>query len=345
MQAALLEQTLRSLQAQKVRIHQGFYPKEILENLGKAGAYASFLEHKEFGVKDALESIYAVSRVCGNTGFCVWCQNALTWYLLHSKNVELFTQASLGEILGGTGLSNPIKSFAQIESIKLKALRVDGGYILNGTLPWVSNLGDGHYFGVIAKEGENFVFGIACCSGLELQENAHFIGLEGSGTFAVVFEEYFLADAFVISPTFPLLAKKIMPGFVLMQLGIILGLLEQAIEILENHQDSKNGINAYLPYGNLQSIPALNAQKEHVYQEALELAATPYAESESFFKRVLSLKASSVQTLLQSAQLVMLSTGTKGYFKDSLASKLLVETYFMAIVTPSLKHINKMLST
>lgn len=42
MQEEFLKQTLKSLQARLTHIHQGFYPKEILENLGKAGAYSSF---------------------------------------------------------------------------------------------------------------------------------------------------------------------------------------------------------------------------------------------------------------------------------------------------------------
>ena len=52
--------------------------------------------------------------------------------------------------LGGTGLSNPMKSFAQIEALLLKATPVEGGYLVNGTLPWVSNLAPDHYFGAIA---------------------------------------------------------------------------------------------------------------------------------------------------------------------------------------------------
>jgi len=55
-----------------------------------------------------------------------------------------------GETLGGTGLSNPMKSFAQIEALLLKATPVEGGYLVNGTLPWVSNLAPDHYFGAIA---------------------------------------------------------------------------------------------------------------------------------------------------------------------------------------------------
>ncbi|WDL70283.1 acyl-CoA/acyl-ACP dehydrogenase [Helicobacter winghamensis] len=346
MQEEFLKQTLKSLQARLTHIHQGFYPKEILENLGKAGAYSSFLEQKELGLKNALQSIQEVSKVCGNTGFCVWCQNALAWYLLHSQNKELFAKASLGEILGGTGLSNPIKSFVKIESIKIKATKVSKGYILNGTLPWVSNLDYGHYFGVIAKEKENYIFGIAHCAidKLQLQENVHFIGLEGSGTFAVVFKDYFLEDALVISHSFNLVSQKIMPGFVLMQVGIALGLLENAIEILEKFKDSKNGINTYLSYGNLQSLAWIKQQKEMIQQEAYYLAKTPYGVNDNFFYDILRLKSKGAELLLEVAQLAMLSAGTKGYLKDSNVSKLLIESYFAAIVTPSIKHINKILA-
>ena len=48
-----------------------------------------------------------------------------------------------GALLGGTGLSNPMKALAGIEDFKLRAERVAGGYVVSGVLPWVSNLGDG----------------------------------------------------------------------------------------------------------------------------------------------------------------------------------------------------------
>ncbi len=54
-----------------------------------------------------------------------------------------------GEILGGTGLSNPMKSFFGIEKLKLKGRKVEGGYVVRGALPWVSNLGPDHFFGTI----------------------------------------------------------------------------------------------------------------------------------------------------------------------------------------------------
>ncbi|WP_420326737.1 hypothetical protein [Mameliella sp.] len=54
-----------------------------------------------------------------------------------------------GEILGGTGMSDPMKAIAETERLKLKAVRVDGGYRVKGALPWMSNLLANGWFGVM----------------------------------------------------------------------------------------------------------------------------------------------------------------------------------------------------
>ena len=94
-----------------------------------------------------------IGEVCGATAFMAWCQNTLVWYAANSTNLKLARRFgdsfSSGRVLGGTGLSNPMKSFFGIERLKLKGRRVEGGYIVKGALPWVSNLGPDHYFGTI----------------------------------------------------------------------------------------------------------------------------------------------------------------------------------------------------
>ena len=85
-----------------------------------------------------------IGEVCGATAFMAWCQNTLVWYAANSTNLTLarrFGDSLSGRVLGGTGLSNPMKSFFGIERLKLKGRKVEGGYIVKGALPWVSNLG------------------------------------------------------------------------------------------------------------------------------------------------------------------------------------------------------------
>ena len=126
------------------------YPDALLRRLGEAGAWSS--HQPENGAADlrcAIQSIAAIGEVCGATAFMAWCQNTLVWYASNSSNPKLVAKFAdkfaSGQILGGTGLSNPMKSFFGIEKLKLKGRKVDGGYVVRGALPWVSNLGPDHY--------------------------------------------------------------------------------------------------------------------------------------------------------------------------------------------------------
>ena len=90
-----------------------------------------------------------------------------------------------GTLLAGTGLSNPMKHFAGIEGIKIRARRCTGGYVLNGAVPWVSNVDSGHVFAVAAGiEGGGYVMALvpAGAAGVKLAQSGPFIALEGSST-------------------------------------------------------------------------------------------------------------------------------------------------------------------
>jgi len=93
---------------------------------------------------------WPLSEICLDGSWL--CQNTLAWYVLNSANEELkqrFLEAvASGRQLGGTGLSNPMKSFFDRDA-EVKGRRVDGGYVVARLLPWVSNLGPNHLFGTI----------------------------------------------------------------------------------------------------------------------------------------------------------------------------------------------------
>src|ERR1700686_1011411 len=100
------------------------YPDELLRRLGDVGAWGS--HQPNTGAADlrcAIQSIATLGEVCGATAFMAWCQNTLVWYATNSDNPALagFTDdVAAGKILGGTGLSNPMKTLFGIEKLKLK---------------------------------------------------------------------------------------------------------------------------------------------------------------------------------------------------------------------------------
>jgi alkylation response protein AidB-like acyl-CoA dehydrogenase len=88
----------------------GVYPAEIMRKLGEAGAYRHHADGA--GLIGAIDDMIAIASVCGTTGFSMWCQDALVWYLVNSSNNEAraryLEDAASGRLLGGTGLSNPM---------------------------------------------------------------------------------------------------------------------------------------------------------------------------------------------------------------------------------------------
>jgi len=117
------------------------------------GAWGSHRpNHGAADLRCAIQSIGGPWRSLRRDRLLAWCQNTLVWYAANSGNPALvgFTDdVASGKILGGTGLSNPMKTLFGIEKLKLKGRKVDGGYVVRGALPWVSNLGAGHFFGTI----------------------------------------------------------------------------------------------------------------------------------------------------------------------------------------------------
>src|SRR5216683_1687404 len=145
----------KNLAPQAAAIDAGtVYPEELLRRLGDVGAWRSHLvKNGAADLRCAIQSMAAIGEVCGATAFMAWCQNTLVWYAANSTNLKLASRFgdsfSSGRLLGGTGLSNPMKTFFGIEKLKLKGRKVEGGYIVKGALPWVSNLGPDHFFGTI----------------------------------------------------------------------------------------------------------------------------------------------------------------------------------------------------
>jgi alkylation response protein AidB-like acyl-CoA dehydrogenase len=189
---------------------KGLYPGDFLKQLGALGGLGSLtpVEHggTALGLGHAIQLIEDVSKECVSTGFLLWAEYALQWYVINSSNralaAEMLPKMARGEVLGGTAQSNSMKSCAGIEEARLKATRVDGGYRINGVLPWVSNIGLDHYFhmGATLPDTPGLVIGLMHGStpGLTLAQNAHFIGMEGTNTFACQFRDVFLPDSRVV---------------------------------------------------------------------------------------------------------------------------------------------------
>ena len=330
---------------------EGFYPESVMRALGRAGAYAQHLPggaNKNPDLGKAIEAMAAAGEHCLSTSFCMWCQDALGWYIYASENGALKTslgpRIASGEALGGTALSNPMKTLFGIEAIRLKGKRVDGGYVVKGLLPFVSNLGDDHYFGAIFEVGEpeRLVMAIVPCAsaGLTLAANTKFVALDGTRTFAVQMRDVFVPDAYLIADPVNDYIKKIRAGFVLLQAGMAIGLIRDCIALAEQTKGPLGHVNKYLDVQPEHLAENLNALEKTV----AELAPTPFETDPAYWRAVIEARIAASDLSVMAAHAAMLHCGARGYVATATAQRRLREAYFVAIVTPATKQLKKMLA-
>ena len=333
----------------------GYYPESVMREFGRVGAYAHHLPGRGPAV-DLVTSINAMAvagEYCLSTSFCMWCQDALGWYIYASDNDTLKqsvgAKAASGEALGGTALSNPMKSLFGIEAMRLKGRRGDGGYVVKGVLPYVSNLGDDHYFGAIfevddpkSSTGKRNVMAIVPCAteGLTLADNTKFVALDGTRTFTVQMRDVVIPDAWIIADPVDDYVKRIRAGFVLLQAGMAFGLIRDCIKLMEQTKSSLGHVNKYL---DVQPEP-LTEQLVAMEAEVARLAATPFETDPAYWRAVIEARLAAGEASVAAAHGAMLHCGARGYVHNGAAQRRLREAYFVAIVTPATKQLRKMLA-
>lgn len=328
---------------------QGLYPEDFLRKLGAIGGLGAAVSVEYggagFGLGVQNDITTAVARECGSTAFLVWCQTACAGYLLNAPNQAVrdryLRPIINGELFAGTGMSNAVKHLSGIERIHLKAVREGKGYVINGSLPWVSNIGPGHLAVVVAAiENEGYVMLAVHCDahGVSLHDCPDFSGMEGTRTSNIRFKDALVGDDDVLAHAaqFDTYFQRIKPGFILAQTGMGFGIIEASLKTIRESNIVTAHVNQYLD-DQEDDLAADYAQlRAHAHSVATQVHAGQAASLD-----VLNVRAATSELTLRAANSAILHAGAKGYLMRHPAQRRLREAVFVAIVTPALKHLRK----
>lgn len=328
---------------------EGVYPEAYMRKLGALGGFGASVPQKlgGLGLDLALqiEITTQVGRECGSTAFLVWCQSTCAWYLQHAPNEAVrqryLARVTRGELLAGTGMSNPVKHLAGIERMQLSARRDGDGYRIDGVLPWVSNIGADHLIIVAAsvEDGGYVMFAVeGRAAGLELHDCPAFSGMEGTQTLNVRFKDVLIGAENVLAHPhqFAAYIQRIKPGFVLGQTGMGFGVIEGSLKTIRESNASHAHVNVYLDDQGAELETELAEAKAQV----LTLARQAQSGAAPILP-VLKLRARASELALSAANSAVLHAGARGYLMRHPAQRRLREAVFVAIVTPALKHLRK----
>ncbi len=328
------------------------YPEGWLREMGELGGFAALAPVADggsgLGLATQIAAVGAVGEECGATAFMAWCQATCAWYLLKSSNRAL-RERLLGDVLharllAGTGMSNTVKHLSGLEQNRLQAVRTEGGFTVRGTLPWVSNIGAEHAFGVTAQvadgDGGGYVMFIARgnAPGVSLRACPEFCAHEGTNTLGVRFDNAHIADTEVLAQPaeFADYLARVKGGFMLLQSGMGLGLVQSCLEIMRDANLFAGEQNAFLD----DTHDALQAELARLQARTMTLADAIDAGRADMLE-VLRARAECSELSLRAAQSAALHCGAKGFVMRHPAQRRTREAMFVAIITPSLRHLRK----
>ncbi|KAA0547489.1 acyl-CoA dehydrogenase [Bacillus sp. BGMRC 2118] len=323
---------------------EAYYPRDFLISIGKSGFFLSEgLSDQEIRLRYT-GMIEQTAKVCMTTAFNLWCHLAALTFISKSSNTfikkEILPLLENGETLGATGLSNSMKYYAGLEKLHLKAKRTDGGYIISGHLPAVSNLGKGHWFGVIAEaeKGQRIMSLLPSnAEGLILKEKRDYLGVNGSATYVCEFQNVYIPDKWMISEQADAFVSSIRPAFVLYQIPLGLGVTAASIESIQKVSNKQGGSNQYLRIQPDELLSEMQIIREKLYRMAES------SDINQHWREIVELRLKVVELTAKSTHAAMLHQGGAGYLQHSDPSRRLREAYFLLNLTPTVKQLEKML--
>lgn len=190
------------------------FPRELWEPMGALGLHGITVEEEwgglGLGYLDHVIAVEEVSRASGSVGLSYGahsnlCVNQIRRWGNDEQKARYLPKLISGEHLGSLAMSE-VGAGSDVVSMKLRAEAVPGGFRLNGTKFWITNGTYADTLVVYARTSPEGSRGITAfliekeMEGFSIGQKIDKMGLRGSPTCELVFDDCFVPDENVMGP-------------------------------------------------------------------------------------------------------------------------------------------------
>jgi len=325
------------------------FPRHLWPLMGKLGLHGITVSEDDGGIGlgylEHTIAIEEVSRASASVGLSYGahsnlCINQLRRWGNAEQKAKYLPKLVSGEHVGSLAMSEP-GAGSDVVSMKLKAESAQGGYLLNGNKMWITNAPEANTLLVYAKTDPNggskgitaFII-TPDMDGFSTAQKLDKLGMRGSDTSELVFEDCFVSDENVVGDIGQG-AEILMSGLDYERVvlsGISVGIMQACLDVVlpyihERKQFGKPIGTFQLMQGKLADMyVTLSTARSYVYAVA---AACDRGETTRKDAAGCILYAAEKSTLMASDAIQML--GGMGYINESPTGRLWRDAKLMEI--------------
>ncbi len=304
-------------------------PRRALQQLADAGLLTLGAPGRDGTVAEQAAVLADVGAICMSTAFCAWGHRMTLEYLTPAAGERFEDLASLRRI-GSSAMAGAFKLAAGIEPLSVRAQREGDTLVLDGRIPWASNLhADALIVLTVDLEGTPTVVTIdAGADGVAVKPATGLLALESTASGFLAFDGARIPAAHALDEEFAAFVDRVRRPFLILQSGFCLGLTRAALDA------------ASTKLGGLGAMFADEHADLVARRDDAERRLAALADDRAAGKRELVALRLDLAVLAREAVHVEAAvTGGRGYVAASPTARRLREAAFLPVQSPTEGHL------
>ena len=312
--------------------------RERLLEIVSSGFAAHGLSDSDQPISAQAEVIQTLATKCMSSAFVTWSHRMTIeyidrWGAADLRN-EFLAELQEGRRVGSTALATALADKSGKELLPITFEEIDGEFVINGVIPWASNLYQDTLVVFAARNEsteERVIFASLLAEpGTSVKPAGELLGLNATSSGTVKFESVRLSPKNVLTRDVDLFLGQMRPRFLVLQSAFCLGLTQASLAAI----DSANGATPF-------AVEIANFRDEHhkLQNELEQLAATleiyPAPGNGHSPLEYLKLRLAAAQLAQAVTRVELATVGGRGYYSASDTSRRIRESLFLSVQAPT----------
>jgi alkylation response protein AidB-like acyl-CoA dehydrogenase len=312
--------------------------RPFLEELSRAGGVDFGLSTSAEALAGQAAVIKALATNCLSSAFVTWSHHMTIEYIDRWGNeylrAQYLTQLSSGQRIGSTALATALADKSGKELLPITFDRLGESFVINGVIPWASNLHDDTLVVFAARNPnteQRVLFALTLDTvGVLVKPAGELLALNATTSGTVTFENVIVTEKNLLTTETDEFLAQMRPRFLVLQTAFILGLVSASLKAI-------SVAPSLAPFAD--DFREFERKFEELTQTHIRLAANlesyPLPANQKNPLPYLELRLTAAE-LAQAVTRVELATiGGRGYFKASETSRRIRESLFLSVQAPT----------